>query len=100
MRQHGAELDAVIEAVAINWELRRMAAVDRNVLRLGAFELLHRPDVPPAVAINEAVLLGKKYSTRETGAFVNGILDKIHRERAGEDAAPAETPEQPTEAAE
>lgn len=75
-----AELDAEIEAVAENWTLARMATIDRNVLRLGAYELLHlKGEVPAAVVIDEAISLAKAYSTRDSGAFVNGILDKIHQ---------------------
>jgi len=74
------EVDVMIQAVAQNWRLERMAAIDRNVLRLGAFEMLFVPDVPPKVSINEAIELGKRYSTQNSGAFINGILDKI-RER-------------------
>lgn len=76
-RSNMAAIDAELEAVAHNWTLTRMAAIDRNVLRLGAYELMFRPDLPPAVAINEAVDLAKNYSTKDSGAFVNGILDKI-----------------------
>jgi transcription antitermination factor NusB len=72
-----AALDAELAAAAEHWDLRRMAAVDRNILRLGAHELLHCPDVPPPVAIDEAVELAKKFSTAQSGAFVNGVLDKI-----------------------
>ena len=71
------ELDAEIQRVAQNWQIHRMAVIDRNVLRLAAFELLHCADIPPKVAINEAIELGKRYSTANSGAFINGILDKI-----------------------
>jgi N utilization substance protein B len=63
-----------------NWELRRIAAVDRNVLRLAIFEMQHRDDIPPVVSINEAVDIAKRFSTEESGKFVNGILDKIKGE--------------------
>ncbi len=76
-----AELDTRIRAIAANWDLDRMATVDRNVLRMAAFELLFRDDVPPKVAINEAIDLAKRYSTADSGSFVNGILDKIRIER-------------------
>ncbi len=76
-----AELDAAIQAHAENWTLRRMAPIDRNVLRLGAYELLYVPDVPPKVAINEAVELAKRYGQAESGAFVNAVLDAIRKER-------------------
>jgi transcription antitermination factor NusB len=78
---HREELDQAIRAVAQNWEIARMAVIDRNVLRMAAFELFHCPDIPPKVAINEAIELGKRYSTQNSGAFINGILDKI-KERA------------------
>lgn len=76
-----AELDQRIRAIAENWDLDRMATVDRNVLRMAAFELLFRDDVPPKVAINEAIDLAKRFSTADSGSFVNGILDKIRIER-------------------
>jgi N utilization substance protein B len=75
--RHLSELDQAVEQVSVNWRVSRMAKVDRNVLRLGAFELLHRPDVPPKVAINEAIDIGTRYGSEESGAFINGILDKI-----------------------
>lgn len=75
--EHRAELDDKIVQYAKNWDLHRMAVVDRNVLRLGIFEMLHREDIPPVVSINEAVDIAKKFSTEDSGKFVNGILDKI-----------------------
>ncbi len=75
------EVDAVLASSATNWQLDRMAAVDRNILRLAAIELLFRQDVPPKVAINEAVELAKRYGDLESGKFVNGILDNIHKTR-------------------
>jgi transcription antitermination factor NusB len=66
---------------AANWQLERMAVVDRNIMRLGAFELLYRDDIPPKVSINEAVELAKKFSGLESGKFVNAILDKIKLEK-------------------
>jgi len=75
--EHRDALDAAILAQADNWDLHRMAVVDRNILRLAAFEMLHREDIPPVVSINEAVDIAKKFSTDESGKFVNGILDKI-----------------------
>jgi transcription antitermination factor NusB len=76
-----ASIDKKLMEYANNWHLSRMAAVDRNILRLGCYELLHREDIPPKVAINEAVELAKKYSGVEAGKFVNGILDKIKAEK-------------------
>lgn len=72
-----AELDAEIEKHSTNWRIDRMSRIDRNVLRLGAYELAHRPDVPKKVALNEAVELGKKYGSEESSAFINGLLDKL-----------------------
>lgn len=74
--QHRRAVDEAIEAVSTNWRLDRMAKVDRNVLRLAVFELL-RTDVPVKVVINEAIELGKKYGSESSGAFVNGVLDKV-----------------------
>jgi len=78
---HQAELDTRIRAIAENWDLDRMATVDRNVLRMATFELLFLDDVPAKVAINEAIDLAKRYSTGDSGAFVNGILDKIRAQK-------------------
>jgi N utilization substance protein B len=75
--EHREALDAKIIQYAKNWDLRRMAVVDRNVMRLAIYEMLHREDIPPVVSINEAVDIAKKYSTPESGKFVNGILDKV-----------------------
>ena len=74
-----ALVDGEIAKYAMNWQLDRMATVDRNILRLACFELLFRPDIPPKVSINEAVELAKKYGDLESGKFVNGILDKINK---------------------
>ena len=78
--EHRDEADAVIKKHAQNWDLHRMAAVDRNVLRLAIYEMLHRDDIPPVVSINEAVDIAKKFSTQDSGKFVNGILDKVKSE--------------------
>jgi N utilization substance protein B len=75
-----AEIDQVITAASDNWRLARMSLVDRNILRLGVFELRYRPDTPPRVAINEAVELAKRFGTEDSAAFVNGILDRIARD--------------------
>jgi transcription antitermination factor NusB len=80
--EHRDELDAQIAAVAENWDIHRMAVVDRNVLRLASYELLFLDDVPPKVSINEAIDLAKRFSTGDSGAFVNGILDRIRLEAA------------------
>jgi N utilization substance protein B len=75
--EHRDELDERIKQHARNWDFHRIAAVDRNIMRLAIFEMLHREDIPPVVSINEAVDIAKKYSTQESGKFVNGILDRI-----------------------
>jgi|KBSSwiStaDraftv2_1062776.scaffolds.fasta_scaffold779994_1 N utilization substance protein B len=81
------EIDERLRGVTRNWDLKRMASVDRNVLRMAIFELAHCADVPPKVAINEAIELGKKYSTANSGAFVNGILDRVRIDLEKERAA-------------
>lgn len=73
---HRRAIDETIESVSTNWRLDRMAKVDRNVLRLAVFELLET-DVPVKVVLNEAIELGKKYGSESSGAFVNGVLDKV-----------------------
>jgi len=73
------DIDHKISAHATNWQLKRMAVIDRNVLRIGVFELVYADDIPPKVTINEAVELAKKYGDIESSKFVNGILDKIHK---------------------
>jgi transcription antitermination protein NusB len=78
--EHRDEADEIIKKHAKNWDLHRMAAVDRNILRLAIFEMLHRDDIPPVVSINEAVDIAKKFSTQDSGKFVNGILDKVKGE--------------------
>lgn len=70
-------IDKKISAFATNWQLERMAVVDRNILRIGCFELFYLEDIPAKVSINEAVDLAKKYSGEEAGKFVNGVLDRI-----------------------
>ncbi|MBI4661570.1 MAG: transcription antitermination factor NusB [Verrucomicrobia bacterium] len=75
--EHREAIDARIVKHAKNWALHRMAVVDRNVLRLAIYEMLHRDDIPPVVSINEAVDIAKRFSTEDSGKFVNGILDRI-----------------------
>ncbi len=75
--EHQAEIDEKIKLYAKNWDLHRMAVVDRNVLRLAIYEMLYRDDIPPVVSINEAVDIAKRFSTDDSGKFVNGILDKV-----------------------
>ena len=70
-------LDEHIAGATENWDIARMAAIDRTILRIGTYELAYRDDIPPKVTINEAIDLAKKYSTESSGEFVNGILDKV-----------------------
>jgi N utilization substance protein B len=84
--EHREELDAIIARLAEGWTLERIANVDRIVLRLALYEILYR-DIPPAVSVNAAVEIAKKYSTEESGRFVNGILGTFLRERRSASAA-------------
>jgi N utilization substance protein B len=85
---HLADIDRALTAAAENWRLPRMAAVDRNVLRLGAAELLYTPETPASVAIDEAIELARRYGAAGSPAFVNGVLDRVRR-NAAPPAAPA-----------
>jgi N utilization substance protein B len=76
---HQADIDRRLSEAAENWRLVRMAAVDRNVLRLGAYELLHTPDTPPNVALDEAIELARRYGSADSPAFVNGVLDRLRQ---------------------
>lgn len=76
-------IDEKISEYAANWQLKRMAIIDRNILRIGVFELTSAPDIPPKVTINEAIELAKKFGDIESSKFVNGILDKIHKIEIG-----------------
>jgi transcription antitermination protein NusB len=78
--EHRDALDEVIRKYTENWELHRIANVDRNILRLAIYEMQYREDIPPVVSINEAVEIAKKFSTQDSGRFVNGILDKVKGE--------------------
>ena len=97
VKENRPAIDAMITEVAENWRLDRMAAIDRNILRLGAFEMLFDPGVPAKVAINEALELAKRYSTAQSSRFVNGILDRLlsldaSRKAAEAEALPTEPP--------
>lgn len=74
-----SDIDRVISQHADNWELDRMATIDRNILRIASFELIYSEEVPPKVAINEAIEMAKKYGDKDSGKFVNGVLDKISK---------------------
>jgi transcription antitermination protein NusB len=78
--EHRDAIDEHIKKHAKNWEFHRIAAVDRNIMRLAIYEMMFREDIPPIVSINEAVDIAKKFSTQDSGKFVNGILDKIKGE--------------------
>lgn len=71
------EIDALIERFSKNWKIHRMSLVDRNVMRIAVYELLYCTDIPSKVSINEAVDVGKKFGSEESGAFINGIIDSI-----------------------
>ncbi|MEA3212621.1 MAG: transcription antitermination protein NusB [Chthoniobacter sp.] len=77
---HAVEIDAQIKKFAANYELHRIAAVDRNILRVAIYEMLFCPDIAPVIAINEAIEIAKKFGTEKSGAFVNGILDRVQKE--------------------
>jgi len=72
-------IDTLISEYATNWQLKRMAVIDKNILRAAVYELLFTTDIPPKVAINEAIEMAKKYGDKDSGKFVNGILDKINK---------------------
>lgn len=74
-----SDIDRRLSEAAENWRLARMAAVDRNVLRLGAYELLHTPDTPPNAALDEAIELARRYGSADSSAFVNGVLDRLRQ---------------------
>ncbi|HTU93610.1 MAG TPA: transcription antitermination factor NusB [Gemmataceae bacterium] len=72
-----SDIDRRLSETAENWRLTRMAGVDRNVLRLGAYELLYTPETPPNVALDEAITLARRYGSADSSAFVNGVLDRL-----------------------
>lgn len=72
-------IDKVMSKHATNWQLKRMAVIDRNILRFATYELLYKDDIPPKVSINEAIDIAKKYGDSQSGKFVNGVLDKINK---------------------
>jgi transcription antitermination factor NusB len=76
---NAVEVDRLISKYTTNWQLKRMAAIDRNILRFATYELIFRDDIPPKVSINEAIDVSKKYGDNESGKFVNGVLDKINK---------------------
>jgi N utilization substance protein B len=74
---HREEIDRLIQDSSRHWKLDRMARVDRNILRLAVYELLHHPEIPKKVTLNEAIEIGKRYGSEDSSAFINGILDHI-----------------------
>jgi len=80
VEQHREILDRIIAKYSSHWKIDRMAHVDRNILRIAVYELLYCDDIPPKVAINEAIDIGKKYGSEDSGAFINGVLDKVKSE--------------------
>lgn len=84
--EHMADVDTRISSASTNWRIERMTRVDRNVMRLGAYELIYRPDVPRAVILDEAVELAKEYGSEESSSFVNGVLARIADDLAKKDA--------------
>lgn len=75
--QHRQEIDRMIASASRHWRLERMSIVDRNILRLALYEMLHCGSIPPKVSINEAIDLGKMYGSTESGSFINGVLDHV-----------------------
>jgi len=84
-----AQADRLIREAAEHWRIERMATIDRNILRLAAYEISQCPDIPSRVAIDQAIELAKRFSAAESGAFVNGVLDRVLRIVKGEEAAKA-----------
>ena len=93
--EHLPTIDPLIAGYADNWELKRMAVIDRNILRLGVFELLHLDEVPPKVCINEAIELAKRFGDADSSKFINGILDAVHKARARGQAPSASASDAP-----
>jgi transcription antitermination factor NusB len=93
---HQEELDSELNELLVKYDLMRLAALDRNILRMGAFEIAHIPYVPPKVSLNEAIEIAKKYSTAESGKFINGVLGKF-MERGGRVEYAEEIEEEPSE---
>ena len=78
--EHCQEIDRLIEKYSENWRLVRMNIIDRAILRMAIFELLYCEEIPPKATLNEAIELGKRYGSKDSGSFINGILDRIHNE--------------------
>lgn len=89
--EKASEIDGHIRSLAHNWEFDRIAKIDLAILRVAIFEMMHRPDIPPVVSINEAIDLSKEFSNADAKRFINGILDRL-KDQIGRDARKASTP--------
>ncbi|NIQ03582.1 MAG: transcription antitermination factor NusB [Nitrospinaceae bacterium] len=89
VRERRDEVDELLNKYSEHWTLDRMSVIDRNILRIGACELLYQRSVPPKVAINEAVEIAKKYGNQESPDFINGVLDRIYKETSKDLAQPS-----------
>jgi N utilization substance protein B len=89
--EHFPQLDRLIEQYSENWRLDRMTMIDRNILRMALFELLYCEEIPPKVTINEAIDLGKRFGSEDSGSFINGILDRIQNEAVKKPIEPKST---------
>jgi len=78
--EHLSDIDAMVQKAVDKWKLLRMAAIDRNIIRVSSYEILFREDIPDAVSMNEALEIAKRFSTAESAAFINGILDRISKD--------------------
>ena len=83
MEAHEKAIDSILREYSEHWSLERMSRIDRTILRIAIFEILWCADIPPKVSINEAIELGKKFSTDKSALFINGILDKVTHSREG-----------------
>ncbi len=82
---HYQDLEELLTKYLKNWKLSRLSKIEHTILVIGIYELLHHPEIPPKVIINEAIELGKKYSSKESGSFINGILDSIYKKESKRD---------------
>jgi transcription antitermination protein NusB len=99
VEEHREQIDDLIKRYLLDWDFDRIAVIDRSLMRLACYELLHVPTMPPAVSLNEAIELAKRYSTADSGKFVNGVLGRVLLEtpKAQWDPATGEAPEEPAE---
>jgi N utilization substance protein B len=97
VREHQAEIDDLLGARILEYDYDRIAAVDRNVMRIATYELYHEPGIPPAVSLNEAISIAKKYSTAESGKFVNGVLGRLLADSPKATWDPATAPQEEPE---